>query len=251
MHVADDLYLGNGQTLGSIMATAQGGLDPTLQQGAGPLGRIFFHNVIPLTKATNNIATTQHTTAATALVLTAGTGITTGLAPDGSGRTVYVLDTPRCLALTSSADMHLVSLAILGFDLYGQPMTQTKALGSSATTVNTTKAFKSVLSITSSATDGTNNVTIGTADIFGLPIACADAGYIMPKWAETLAIDAGTFAAADTTSPATATTGDVRGTYAPSSASDGTKRLVAWLHVTGNACGPNAILASLLGVPQV
>jgi hypothetical protein len=41
-------------------------------------------------------------------------------------------------------------------------------------------------------------------------------------------VSGGTFTAPDTTSPATATTGDVRGTYAVPSASDGTKRLVVF-----------------------
>ena len=43
------------------------------------------------------------------------------------------------------------------------------------------------------------------------------------KWNNTLAQDAGTFVAADATSPATSATGDPRGTYLPSSASDGTR----------------------------
>lgn len=41
-------------------------------------------------------------------------------------------------------------------------------------------------------------------------------------------VSGGTFVTADTTAPATTTTGDVRGTYAVPSASDGTKRLVVF-----------------------
>lgn len=43
----------------------------------------------------------------------------------------------------------------------------------------------------------------------------------------------GTFAPADDTDPATATTGDVRATYKPSSVSDGIKRLTIYLYVRG------------------
>jgi len=47
-------------------------------------------------------------------------------------------------------------------------------------------------------------------------------------------VTTGTFAAAVTTSPATTTTGDVRGTYLVPSASDGTKRLTLWVFVFDN-----------------
>lgn len=257
MNVQDDLYLGSGFTLGG-----QSSANPTLQQGCGPMGRTAVRSFIPLTKQAANIAALQHVTTGGLLVLAAGTGVTAGVAPDGSGRAVIVLDVPRCLSFTTSADMHLVTLTVVGFDEYGAQMSQAKVLGSSATTVNTLKAFKSVLSITSNATDGTNNVSVGTADIFGLQFAIADVGYIAwNRWAETLAADAGTFVAADQTIPATTLTGDVRGTYAPSSASDGTKRLVIGMHLISSLCGAtaqkfttvaNAVTTTgAIGVPQV
>lgn len=234
MNVGDDLYLGSGFSLGQTSDA-----NPTRQQGVGPLGRVAFRNILPLTKQTANIAALQHTTAATALTLAAGTGITKTTAPDGS--TVYALDVARCLSFTTSADMHLVTLAVVGYDEYWQPMTQNKVLPSSATTANSLKAFRYIKSITANATDGTNNVSVGTADIFGLQFAVPDAGYIVSnRWAETLAQDAGTFVAADQTIPATALTGDVRGTYAPSSASDGTKRLVIGMHLAASQCGSSA-----------
>lgn len=254
MQINDDLYLGNARNIGVLGTTSA---NPTLQAGAGPLGRIYFLNIVPLLKATANIAALQHTTASTALVLTAGTGITTGLAPDGSGRTVYILDCNRCLSFTTSADMSAVTLTVLGFDRYGQPMTQNKVLPASATTANSLKAFASVLSITANVTDGTNNVSVGTADIFGLAFSAQTADYIVSnKWAGALAQDAGTFVAAVATIPATALTGDVRGTYAPSSASDGAKRLVIGQHLQASQCGYNSQLnttasaVGLVGVPQ-
>jgi hypothetical protein len=70
------------------------------------------------------------------------------------------------------------------------------------------------------------------------------------KWDNTLAQDAGTFVAADATSPATASTGDVRGTYVPSGSSNGSKRLVVWMHLTAIQCGPNATRAGAAGVDQ-
>ena len=44
-------------------------------------------------------------------------------------------------------------------------------------------------------------------------------------------VTTGTFVAAVSTSPATATTGDVRGTYTPASATDASKRLTIWIYV--------------------
>ena len=49
---------------------------------------------------------------------------------------------------------------------------------------------------------------------------------------------------------ATTTTGDVRGTFAPSSAADGIKRAVVTVAVPGIAVGPNATRVGALGVTQ-
>jgi hypothetical protein len=49
---------------------------------------------------------------------------------------------------------------------------------------------------------------------------------------------------------ATSTTGDVRGTYVPSSATNGIKRLVVVIALPGIATGPNATRTGALGVTQ-
>jgi hypothetical protein len=49
---------------------------------------------------------------------------------------------------------------------------------------------------------------------------------------------------------ATTTTGDVRGTYLPSSAPDGVKRLVMTIALPAIAVGPNATRIGALGVNQ-
>lgn len=235
MNVRDDLYLGSGFTLGLT-----GSANPTQQQGCGPLGRVFVYDIVPLTKQTANIAALQHTTTGTALTLAAGTGVTKTTAPDGT--TVYQFDVPRVPSATTSANMSTIAVTFRGYDKYWQPMTQTLTLGASATTVNGLKAFLAIASVTPNGTDGTNNVSIGSSDIFGLPFSAPDAGFILAaKWAETLAQDAGTFVAAVQTIPSTAALGDVRGTYLPSSASDGTKRLVIAQYIQASQCGSNAV----------
>ena len=104
-------------------------------------------------------------------------------------------------------------------------MTET-ITGPNTTTVQGNKASKYIVSISISAA-AAGAITVGTGDKFGLPMAAPSANYVIAKWADTLALDAGTFVAADATT-ATATTGDVRGTYVPSSASNGTRRLTVY-----------------------
>lgn len=251
MNVQDDLYLGSGFNLSGGRVP-----NPTLNQGCGPMGRSVFRDIVPLTKQAANIAALQNALLNTAMTLTAGTGATAGIAPDGSGRAVIVLDVARAVAIVSTADFSAVTFTIRGFDEYGQAMTQTR-VGPNNATVNTLKAFKSILSVTP-GTAVASNVSIGTADIFGLPFAATDAGYVFSaKWAGALAQDAGTFVAGVATIPSTAALGDVRGTYVPSSASDGAKRLVIGQHLIGGQCGPtaqmftNANQTGAIGVPQV
>ncbi len=77
-----------------------------------------------------------------------------------------------------------------------------------------------------------------------------DRGYVARAgWDNTLAEDAGTMTVAATLT-ATTTTGDVRGTYLPSSACDGIKRLVMAIALPAIAAGPNATRVGALGVTQ-
>ena len=71
---------------------------------------------------------------------------------------------------------------------------------------------------------------VGTGDVFGLPIRADSRNYVLTAWGGAF-VTTGTFTAAVTTSPATTTTGDVRGTFAPADAADGSKRLTLWVFV--------------------
>lgn len=247
MHVSDDLYLGSVK-LGSLFSASDA--NPTMQIGAGPLGRVAFMNLVPLALAANNLVTTAAPTSATAMTLTAGTGITTSIAPSGTGATVYVLDVNRAISITSAGDLSAVGFLVTGFDRYGVQMSQL-VTGPNATTVNSTKAFKSILSVVPNATSATT-CTIGTADVFGFQYRLVDVGYIVSaKWAGVLAQNAGSAVAGVTTDPATTTTGDVRGTFAQAgAASNGSRRLVICFHLDSTQCGSSATLTSLVGVTQ-
>ncbi len=227
-----------------------------------------------------NIAALAHVVSGTAMTLaTASTGITVlgaaGLYVNGSGNTVpanaLVLDGNPSLtsygladsagnyANNSYANSTMIARAVQvtgvsggaggaflvsGYDVYGYPMTETITAAAGVATNNGKKAFKFIASVVPQFTDA-HNYSVGTTDIFGLPMR-ADTWDQALVWFNSALITASTgFVAADTTSPATATTGDPRGTYALQSASDGTKRLAI---AVGPPQVPIATAAGLYGV---
>jgi hypothetical protein len=116
------------------------------------------------------------------------------------------------------------------------------------TTVNSTKTFKKITAVYVSAALA-GNLSVGSGDVFGLPYRVNDAGYLLRTgWAGAVADNAGTFVAADTAT-ASATTGDVRGTFAPTgSAANGTRRLVIAIGLTAVQAGPDATQTGAIGV---
>lgn len=249
MQVNDDLFLGTAFAGGPGMVgnDPAGGGGPSVQAvGVGPMGRVYIYDIVPVTLGAALVAAAQQLAAPGNLVLTAGAGVTTEVV---NGETRLVLDVPRSISLTVAVtDFSGTTFTITGYDAYGRRMTQTMN-GPNNNTVNSLKAFKKIVSIASSTALGTN-VSAGIGDKFGLPLRVIDAGYIVNvKWAGVLAADAGTFVAAVTTDPNTAALGDVRGTYTPSSASNGARRLVVAIAVAAIGSGPNATRIGAFGVP--
>lgn len=211
---------------------------------------------VPSAIATNNIAAAQVPTAGTPLTLvsTSGAGITVGQSvvnlstgalvtgllvidgyptPIAFGQTgaVAIYDPRTAIArtvrITSVGNDSAATATIRGFDLYGQPMSETQTLTNASVTAGK-KAFKFITSVTPAGTLSGSNVSVGTGDLYGFPLLCTqfpllDIFFGTPP--QGIVTSPTGFTAADTTSPATATTGDVRGTYATQSASDGTKKL--------------------------
>jgi hypothetical protein len=240
------------QTAASTTMYANGNAllgDPSpMDLGVGPLGRIFVWDTIPQALVANNIAASQTPAAAGAVTLTAGTSVKSVVTNNG---TVLQLDVPRAVSVTTGAGSPTArNFTVSGYDYYGQAMSEVIASsGTASTAVNGKKAFYQISGITVSG--GTVvAITIGTTDILGIPVRVTDAAYIARAgYNNTLAEDAGTFAAA-ATATATTTTGDVRGTYVPSAATDGIKRLVMGILLPAIAVGPNAIRVGALGVTQ-
>jgi hypothetical protein len=142
-----------------------------------------------------------------------------------SGGTV-TLDVPRNVIIDAAGAATAV-LTITGTDVYGIPMSEAITLNGT-TAVAGAKAFKTITSIAASA--AATDFFVGTGDVFGLPIRANSRNYVLTAWNGAF-VTTGTFVAAVATSPATTTTGDVRGTYAVPDAADGTKRLTAWVFV--------------------
>lgn len=226
-------------------------------QAIGYLGQNPFQTVdlVPSTIATANIAALAAPVANTPLTLVAvsGAGITvepaaqTTLAlglvvPAGAlridalpGYVSYsasggvaawnLAACGRAVSITSGAgSLAAVNFLVVGFDMYGQPQTELIVGPGAGLTVNGRKGFKWFLSITPSAGNAAT-VSVGVADIFEFPLRADKFSQVDIDWNSAVITSNAGFLAADTTSPATSTTGSVRGTYAVQSASDGVKSL--------------------------
>jgi len=222
--------------------------DPApMDLGIGPLGRIYVWDVIPQALIASNIAAVQ--TTSSTIALTAGTSVRSIVRPDGV--TVLQLDVPRAVSIVSgTGTLTNRNVTVTGYDYYGQAMSEVIATGTvQSTTVPGKKAFYQIVSASISGALGAT-IAIGTTDVLGLPVRVANVAYVASvKSNNTLAQDAGTFVAADTAT-ATTTTGDVRGTYTPATASNGIVRTVMGILLPGIAVGPNATRVGALGVTQ-
>jgi hypothetical protein len=130
----------------------------------------------------------------------------------------------RCVSLFSTGNLSGVNFSIFGFDYYRQPMVEALA-GPNVSTVSSKKAFYAVTRVSVTATLATA-VEVGTIDRFGLPLVLKSRNRLVRiGWDDVVATDAATLVLGDATSPATATTGDPRGTVAPSTAANGVREL--------------------------
>jgi hypothetical protein len=151
----------------------------------------------------------------------------------------------RRLIFTSVGDDHLATVAIVAVDMYGYTYHETVTLAN-ATTTTSLKAAKAVISITPAGTLSGSNLSVGTTDVYEFPLAVYQFPFVQIYWNNALISSSTGFTAAVTTSPATATTGDVRGVYATQSASDGTKLLQVFVAPSA----PRMNQAGLFGVQQ-
>jgi hypothetical protein len=153
----------------------------------------------------------------------------------------------RTVSVTGAASASgLVSFLVSGYDIYGVPMSELIGAVAASTTVSGKKAFKYIASVVPNATDAIN-YSVGTLDVFGFPLRSDYFGDVGLNYNATLLTASTGYLAAVTTSPATTTTGDVRGTYAVQSATDKTKRLFFYQNPLVTNIGTTA---GLFGVTQ-
>ena len=238
--ISDDLYIGDAPTSTVINNAAR---------GFGPVGRHVTYDIVPLSANTTAMCGALATPAVGSLTITPTAGVTTTTAADGT--TLYALDVPRnVVAVSTSGSDTTPTLTVAGKDIYKQDMSATITL-TGTTSVGTLKAFSGISSLTLATTNCLGNLSVGTGNVFGLPFILPDVNDVVAvKWASALAQDTGTAVKADATSPATTATGDVRGTYAPSSASNGSRRLTITQYLPDTAVAPAAPRSSTLGVDQ-
>ena len=244
MHISDDIMIGPVNS----GKTNSAGPSP-MELGVGPMGRVYVFDAVPVALNLVGIAAAQAVAGAANLTLTtAATGITYSTLPNGSA--LLNLDVARNVdILSSSASDTAVVITVYGYDLYGQPMSE--AITTNGTTrVAGKKAFKSVYRVASGGA-AVGNISVGFGDVIGLPYRIVSRDYILPANYNATAVALTAFTVADVTSPATTTTGDVRGTLTLPSAADGAKRIVACIGLAAIACGPNATRIGALGVTQV
>ena len=231
---SDDLWLGaaNGPQ-------SQGWAGPgQVFAGVGPLGRVYIYDIVPATISATSVCAAQAVAAAGNATIN-GTSASGGVATFNCARNVSIV--------SSSASDTAQTVTVTGTDIWGQAQTALLTINGT-TTVNSTKTFKTITAVAVSAVF-VGNLSVGMGDTFGLPYKVTDAGYLLRTgWAGAVADNAGTFTAADTAT-ATASTGDVRGTFLPAStASNGTRRLVIAIGLTAIAAGPTATQVGAIGV---
>lgn len=112
------------------------------------------------------------------------------------------------------------NFTVAGWDIYGQPMTETITVAAGASTGWSKKCFKYIASVTPLFTDA-NNYSVGTSDVFGFAYRSTLWEPTTVFWNGAMQTSSQGWLTADTTNPATATTGDVRGTIQTGAAGGG------------------------------
>jgi hypothetical protein len=238
----------NVLTVSSLTGTVTVGM--TLSGTGVASGTLVTAQLTGPTGGAGTYSVTGNATVGSTTITGQMTGGTALLQPFGQTPSIYIWNpqalVARAVSVTGSASATGGNITIAGYDIYGMPMSEVIAAPAGASTVNGKKAFKYIASVTPAFTDA-HNYSIDTTDIIGLPIRSDFFGDVAINY-NSAAITANTgYTAAVTTSPATTTTGDVRGTYALQSAADGSKRLMIRQFVLVSNMGSNA---GLFGVTQ-
>jgi hypothetical protein len=140
----------------------------------------------------------------------------------------------RNVTITTTTTSATGTLTVRGFDVHSQAMSETLTVATTAAgTVSGKKAFKYIASVTPNYTDATGTYGVGVGDLFGFPVRADRQESVSFSWNGIVKANQTGFVAAVTTSPATTTTGDVRGTLNVAGVTNGTaSNGVARLYIT-------------------
>lgn len=148
--------------------------------------------------------------------------------PQDGANVSGILATPRNITTATTHGSAIVAMTVLvtGTDVYGIAMSEliTIAAGGTSVVDDGLKAFSTItsLAIVASGDAEANTLNVGWGDVLGLPYRVdADGIVAVVEAGMPIAATATNFVVAVTTDPATTTTGDVRGTYVPETANDG------------------------------
>ncbi len=136
-------------------------------------------------------------------------------------------DVPRALTATGTAGSNHV-VTITGLDEYGETMVENMTL-SGTNVIAGVKAFASVSLVSVAIGAAADTFDLGIGDVLGLPFRINAGDFLMPYFSAlpdlTTSAVPGTIVVAVTTDPATAVTGDIRGSYNPVGVLDGVEEV--------------------------
>lgn len=138
------------------------------------------------------------------------------------------LDVPRNVEVKSSATESGVNVTVYGRDEYGAAMSEQFADPGTSATAGA-KAFKTIERVHVDA-NPSGNISVGSGNTLGLPFRVNGEYAILHGFVGTSTATI-TLTSADTTDPATKTSGDVRGTVSFSSDPDDSNHYRVWLHI--------------------
>lgn len=144
------------------------------------------------------------------------TGLATGINGALATASVATFDVPRGIVAAWTTTS---VLTVTGTDVDGTVIVESSASG---TSLAGKKAFKTITGVTCSVS--VTGLTVGHGKVLGLPVFLQDIVDSHQQREDGAVPTAGTVVAAVQTDPQTALTGDIRGTYAPNSAPDGSAR---------------------------
>lgn len=137
---------------------------------------------------------------------------------------IATLDYERAVFITAPGTETGVNFTIYGTDMYGESLTWSTAGPAAGEATTSAKTFKTITRVAVD-TATTSSITVGTADVFGLPFKLATFDDLVTiNYNGALVTSATGVTVADTTTPS-ATTGAVRGKYAVQTASNGSRVL--------------------------